>query len=83
MKSKQQSPCSSCMYRPVMSQADACTLQAYACMYCMHCPMMSQGDAGSYCMGSVVLILSRIHLYLQLICFKIDDRPQMSYEFYA
>jgi hypothetical protein len=26
------------MHRPVTSQANACTSQAYACMYCMHCP---------------------------------------------
>jgi len=38
-----------------MSQADAR-------MYYMHCPMTSQGDACTYCMGSVVLISSRIYL---------------------
>jgi hypothetical protein len=31
-------PCTKCMHRTVMSQADACTSQAYACMYCIHCP---------------------------------------------
>ncbi len=51
-------------------QADACTSQAYSCMYCMHCPMMSQADACSYCMGSVVLILSRMYLYLQVLCMS-------------
>ncbi len=66
-KSKQQSPCSKCMHRPVISQANACTSQACACMYCMHCPVTSQADACSYCMGSVVLILSQIYLYLQLL----------------
>jgi hypothetical protein len=61
--------CSRCMHhQPVMSQANACTSQAYACMYFMHCPMMSQTDAWSYCMGSVVWILSQIYLYLQLLC---------------
>ncbi len=44
-------------------QADACTSQAYACMYYMHCPMASKADACTYCMGSVVLILSGIYLY--------------------
>ncbi len=58
---KLQIPCSKCMHWSVMSQADAFTSQAYACMYCMHCPMMSQADACSYCIGSVVLILSRIY----------------------
>ncbi len=66
-KSKQQSPSSNCMHSPVMSQANACTWQAYACMCCMLCPMMLQADACSYCMGSVVLILPRIYLYLQLL----------------
>jgi len=59
-------PCSKCMHRPMMSQADACTSQAYTCMYCMHCPIMSQADACNYCMGYVVLFLSRIYPYLQL-----------------
>ncbi len=62
-------PCSKCMHQPVTSQADACTSQAYACMYCMHCPMTSQANACSYCMDSVVLIFSRIYLYLQLLCY--------------
>jgi hypothetical protein len=36
-------------------------------MHVLHaCPMTSQADACSYCMGFVVLILSRINLYLQL-----------------
>jgi hypothetical protein len=35
---KLQIPCSKCMYWPVMSQADACTSQAYACMYCFIAP---------------------------------------------
>ncbi len=38
----------------------------HAC-YWRHCPITSQVDACSYCMGSVVLILSRIYLYLQLL----------------
>jgi len=38
------------------------------CMYCMHCPMTSQADVYSYCMGSGVLILFWIYLYLQLLC---------------
>ncbi len=67
VKSKQQSPCSNCMHRHVMSQVNACTSQAYACMYCMNCPMMSQANSCSYCMGSVVLISSWIFLYLQLL----------------
>jgi hypothetical protein len=33
------------MHWPVMSQADACTSQAYACMYSMHWPVMSQAAA--------------------------------------
>ncbi len=66
-KSKWQSPCNYCMHQPVTSQANACTSHAYGCMCCMHCPMTSQADACSYCMGSVVLILSRIYLYLQLL----------------
>jgi hypothetical protein len=49
-------PCTRCMHKPVMSQADACT-------FCMDCPMTSQADACTYCMGSVVLILPRIYLY--------------------
>jgi hypothetical protein len=56
------------MYWLVMSQANACASQAYVCMYCMHYPMMSQADACSYCTGSVVLISSRIYIYLQLLC---------------
>jgi hypothetical protein len=32
-------------------------------------PMTSQADACSYCMGSVVLILSRIYLHLQLLWY--------------
>jgi hypothetical protein len=67
-KSKQQTPCSNCMHQPVMSLANACTSQAYACIFCMHCPMTSQADSCSYCMGSVVLILSWIYLNLQLLC---------------
>jgi hypothetical protein len=50
-KSKQQSQCSNCMHRPVTSQADACTLQAYVCMYCMHCLLQSQADACSLLHG--------------------------------
>ncbi len=65
MKLKQQSPCSNCTHRPVMSHAIACTSQAYACINCMLCCMTSQADACSYCMGSVVLISSWICLYLQ------------------
>jgi len=34
-------------------------------------PMTSRADACSYCMGSVVLILSRIYLYLQLLCVRV------------
>jgi hypothetical protein len=63
------------MHRPVTSQADACTSQADACTsqadactYCMHCLMTSQAGACNYCIGSVVSILSRIYLYLQLLC---------------
>jgi hypothetical protein len=74
MKYKQQNPCSNCMLRPVMSQANACTSQAYACMYCMHCPLTSQADACSYCMCSIVLILSRIYLYLQLLWVPIGTK---------
>jgi hypothetical protein len=73
-KSKQQSPCSNWMQRPVTSQADACTSQAYACMYCI-CPMTSQADACSYCMGFVVLISYRIYLYLQLLCTDAAHHP--------
>ncbi len=47
MKSKQQSPCSNCMHRSVISWPITCT----------------------YCMGSKVSSLSRIYLYLQLLCF--------------
>jgi hypothetical protein len=57
------------MHQPVMSQADACTSQAYEFMYCMHYPMMSQADAYSYCMGPVFFILSWIYLYLQLLWY--------------
>jgi hypothetical protein len=42
MRLKHQNPCSKCMHWPVISQADACTSQAYEWIYCMHCPMMSQ-----------------------------------------
>jgi len=62
MRLKHQNPCSKCMHWPVISQADACTSQAYAWIYCMHCPMMSQANACSYCMGSVVLISFWIYL---------------------
>ncbi len=48
------SPCSICMHRPVTSQADGCTSQAYAYLYCMLCPMTLQPDACIYCMGSIV-----------------------------
>ncbi len=34
---------------------------------CMYQPVTSQADACSYCMGSVVLILSQIYLFLQLL----------------
>ncbi len=59
--------CMYCIHCCMTSQADACSSQAYACMYCIHCPMTSKADAYSYYMGSVVLILSWIYLYLQLL----------------
>jgi len=61
-----------------MSQANACTSQAYACMYCMHCPMTSQANADSYCMSSVVLILCQIYLYLHLLCPSVNELPLVS-----
>ncbi len=63
MKSKQQSPCSNCMHRPVTSWDNACSTCMHRPVMFMHCPVMSQADACSYCMGSVVLISSQIYLY--------------------
>ena len=62
-KSKQQSPCSNCMHRLVMSWVNACSTSMHKPVRCMYQPVMSQADACSYCMGSVVLILSWIYLY--------------------
>ncbi len=52
MKSKQQSSCSNCMHRPVMSWSNACN---------------TCGDACTYCMGSEVSSLSGIYLYLYFV----------------
>jgi len=62
LKSKQQSPCSNCMHRPVTSWGNACST-------CMHCPVTSQGDACTYCMGSKASSLSRIYLYSSYFVF--------------
>jgi len=63
-KSKQQSPCSNCIHRPVMSWGNN---MVAACTYCMHRPLMSRGNhvvaGGTYCMGSKVSSLSRMYLY--------------------
>jgi len=60
---KQQSPCSNCIHRPVMSWGNACSACMHMSVRWMHRPVMSQVDACSYCMGSVILILSQIYLY--------------------
>ncbi len=62
-KSKQQSPCSNCMHRPVMSLGNAFSTYMHWPVACMHQPVMSQANACPYCMGSKVSSLSQIYLY--------------------
>jgi hypothetical protein len=62
-KSKQQSPCSNCMQRPVMSWGNACSTCMHKSVRCKHWPVVSQANACAYCMGSKVSSLSRIYLY--------------------
>jgi hypothetical protein len=62
-KSKQQSPCSNCMQRPVMSWGNACSTCMHKPVRCMHQPVTLWADACTYCMGSKVSSLSRIYLY--------------------
>jgi hypothetical protein len=44
-KSKQQSPCSNCMHRPVMSWGNACSTCMHCPVMCMHPPVRSQANA--------------------------------------
>ncbi len=69
---KQQSPCSNCIHRPVMSWGNACSM----CMHlpvrwntCMHQPVTSQADVWIYCIGSKVSSLSQIYLCSSYFCF--------------
>ncbi len=52
MKSKQQSPCSNCMNRPVTSLCIACSTYMHKPVRCMHWPVMSQANACIYCVRS-------------------------------
>jgi hypothetical protein len=77
-KSKQQSPCSNCMHRPVMSWGNASCTCIHKPVRCMHRPVMSQADTCTYCMGSKVSSLSRIYLYSSYfgnvcLCLKLLD----------
>ncbi len=51
-KSKQQSPCSNCMHRPVMSWGNVCSTWMHWPMTCMHQPVTSQANVCTYCMES-------------------------------
>ncbi len=62
-KSKQQSPCSNCMHRPVMSWGNTCSTCIHWPVTGMHQPVMSQANACTCCMGSKVSSLFRIYLY--------------------
>jgi hypothetical protein len=62
-KLKQQSPCSNCMHRPVMSWGNASSTCMHKPVRWMHRPVTSQADACIYCMGSKVSSLSQIYLY--------------------
>ncbi len=62
-KSKQQSPCSNCMHRPVMSWDNACSTCMHKPVRFLHWPVTSQADACKYCMGCIVSSLSQIYLY--------------------
>ncbi len=59
-KSKQQSPCSNFMHRPVVSMGNTCM---YWPVTCTHRHVISQADVCTYCMGSKVSSLSQIYLY--------------------
>ncbi len=61
--SKQKSPSSNCMHRPVTSWGNACSTSMHKPVRCMHQPVTSQAYACTYCMGSKVSSLSWIYLY--------------------
>ncbi len=78
MKSKQQSPCSICMHRPVMSWSNSCSTCIHKPVRCMHQLVRSQANACTYCMGSEVSSLSRIYLYSSYLGSHLDPYWEIS-----
>ncbi len=71
-KSKQQSPCSNCMHRPVTSWGNACSTCMHKPVRCMCQSVTSQADACTYCMGSKVSSLSWIYLYSSYFVYEMS-----------